>query len=132
MQLAIGMTDQTDLQKRVRDFALASLTFYRRLPKTREAEVPGHQFYKAANSVRSNYRAAKRGRSRAEFISKLGVVVEECDEVVDWLEFMRDGNIAYDAKLFGEAQELRNIFARSAATARQNARRKRDGAPPDH
>jgi hypothetical protein len=41
MQLAVGMTDQTDLQKRVRDFALASLTFYRRLPKTREAEVPG-------------------------------------------------------------------------------------------
>ena len=131
MHWAAGMPDQTDLQKRVRDFALASLTFYRRLPKTTEAEVPGRQLYRSANSVRSNYRAAKRGRSRAEFISKLGVVVEECDEVVDWLEFMREGNIARAPKLLGEAEELRNIFARSVATARKNARRKRDGAPTD-
>ncbi len=126
------MPDRPDLQKRTRDFALAALTFYRRLPKTTEADVPGRQLYRAANSVRSNYRAAKRGRSRAEFISKLGIVAEECDEVVDWLEFMRDGNIACDLKLLGEAEELRNIFARSVATARKNARRKRDGAPPDH
>jgi four helix bundle protein len=120
------MSDPFDLLPRVRDFALAALNFFRSLPETPEAQVPGRQFYRAANSVRSNYRAAKRGRSRAEFIAKLGIVAEESDEVVDWLEFMRDGHIACDQKLLTEAEELRNIFARSVATARKNARRNRN------
>jgi four helix bundle protein len=124
------MSDPFDLLPRVRDFALVALNFFRGLPGTPEAQVPGRQFYRAANSVRSNYRAAKRGRSRAEFIAKLGIVAEESDEVVDWLEFMRDGNIACDQKLLTEAEELRNIFARSVATARKNARRNRNTPSP--
>ena len=83
--------DSTELLARAERFALDSLAFYRRLPKSPEAQVPGVQFYKAATSAWSNYRASKRGRSRPDFISKLGISVEEIDEAVGWLEFMAKG-----------------------------------------
>ena len=56
--------------------------------------------------MRSNYRAARRGRSRAEFRAKLGTVFEEADECVDCLEYFRDANISHDAALIEEAREL--------------------------
>jgi four helix bundle protein len=74
-------------------------------------------------SVRSNYRAARRGRSRAEFQAKLGTVFEEADECVDWLEDLRDSGIASDNALLKEAQELASIFAVSVRTARKNTQR---------
>ena len=98
-------------------FALDSLHFYRRLPKTSEGQVPGVQYLKASSSVGANYRAAQRGRSRAEFAAKLGVVVEEIDESVYWLEYMRDGGIAADQALLSEAKELCAIFTKSYGTA---------------
>jgi four helix bundle protein len=117
-----------ELLGRVYRFSLASLNFYRRLPKAAEAQVPGVQFYKAATSSWSNYRAAQRGRSRPEFIAKLGTVVEESDEAVGWLEFMRDGEIATDAPLLEEAKQLAAMFTTSLATAREDWHR-RIGAP---
>ncbi len=116
------MSRPNDLLLRVRAFALAVLKFYRALPKTQEAQVPGVQLYRAATGMSSNYRAAKRGRSRAEFNAKLGTVVEESDEAVEWLEYMRDGKIASDEALLLEALELRRIFGKSLGTARRNAR----------
>ncbi len=86
--------------------------------------MPGTQFYRAATAVGSNYRAAKRGRSRAEFNAKLGTVVEETDEAVGWLEFLRDGKIASDEALLLEAQALRRILGKSLGTARRNARQR--------
>ena len=85
--------NSTELQQRAYKFALASIDFYRRLPKSPDAQVPGAQYLKSSTSQWSNYRAARRGRSRAEFIAKLGVVVEEADESVGWLELMRDARI---------------------------------------
>jgi len=73
--------------------------------------------------MRSNYRAARRGRSRAEFQAKLGTVFEEADECVDHLEFLRDGRIRDDAPLIQEARELASIFARAVSTARKNTER---------
>ena len=110
-----------DLLERTHQFALASLRFFQSLPKTAQAQISGTQFYRAATSVESNYRAARRGRSTAEFIAKLGTVVEEIDETVVWLEHMRDGKIAADSALLSEAQQLRRIFGRSLGTARRNA-----------
>jgi hypothetical protein len=75
--------------------------------------------------VRSNYRAARRGRSRAEFQAKLGTVFEEADECVDHLEDLRDGGIAYDPALSQEARELAAIFATAVRTARVNTKRLR-------
>jgi four helix bundle protein len=68
-----------------------------------------------------NYRAACRGRSRAEFIAKLGIVLEEADETVFWLELFQEGNIFPAEKLRGlvsEANELVAIFVSSVRTAR--------------
>jgi four helix bundle protein len=111
-----------DLRSRARDFALASLKFYRTLPRTPDAQVPGVQFLKAATSVSANYHAARRGHSRAEFIAKLGIVVEEADESVVWLELLRDGRIANDLALLSEAKQLRSIFGKALGTARRNHR----------
>ena len=112
--------DSAELLARAERFALDSLAFYRKLPKTPEAQVPGVQFYRAATSAWSNYRASKRGRSRREFIAKLGVAVEEIDEAVGWLGFMAKGRIAENATLLGEAGELCAILTASLQTSRAN------------
>lgn len=67
-----------------------------------------------------NYCAAKRGRSTAEFISKLATVVEEIDEAVRWLEHMRDIRLTVDPDLLSEAEQLRRIWGASLGTARRN------------
>ena len=102
-------------------FSLAALRFYRKLPKSPDAQVPGVQFYKAATSTWSNYRASQRGRSRAEFIAKLGTAVEESDEAVGWLEFMRDGDIGSDDALLAEAKEICAMLTASLTNARANS-----------
>jgi len=112
-----------DLQERTRLFAVCVVRFCRSLPDTKEAQEGAGQLRRAANAVRSNYRAARRGRSRAEFQAKLGTVFEEADECVDWLEYFRDVRIKADAALIQEARELASIFAKSVSTARQNTRR---------
>jgi four helix bundle protein len=109
-----------ELVGRAYRFSLAALRFYRTLPKTPDAQVPGVQFYKAATSTWSNYRASQRGRSRAEFIAKLGTAVEESDEAAGWLEFMRDGEIASDSSLLSEAREICAMLTASLTSARNN------------
>ena len=102
--LSLIMSQPPELVGRAYRFSLAALRFYRKLPKSPEAQVPGVQFYKAATSTWSNYRASQRGRSRAEFIAKLGTAVEESDEAVGWLEFLRDGEIGSDGALLAEGE----------------------------
>ena len=108
-----------DLRERTRLFALAVLHFCRELPRTAEAQEAAEQLRRAANSVRMNYRAARRGRSRREFVAKLGVVLEEADECVGWLEYFRDARIRDDGALLREAEELARIFAAALRTARR-------------
>ena len=115
-----------ELVERTRLFALSVLTFCRRLPETREAQETAGQLRRAANSVRSNYRAARKGRSRAEFQAKLGTASEEADECLDWLEYFRDAKIRNDAALIDEARELVKIFAKSVKTTRANTNRTKD------
>src|SRR5688572_4150485 len=117
-RLVVGQ--QPELVGRAYRFSLAALRFYRKLPKSPDAQVPGVQFYRAALSAWSNYRASQRGRSRAEFIAKLGIAVEESDEAVGWLEFMRDGEIRADAELLSEAREICAMLTTSLTRARGN------------
>jgi four helix bundle protein len=112
-----------DLLKRTELFSLAVFAFCRRLPKTRETQEPADQLRRAANGVRMNYRAARRGRSHAEFKAKLGVVFEEADEAADWLRYFRDTGMRHDPALVQEGEELARIFAACVATARKNSRR---------
>ena len=90
---------------------------------THEAQEAIVQLRKSANSVRSNYRAARKGRSRAEFESKLHIAFEEADECVDWLEYSRDGKIQEDPALLQEAKELAAILGAADRTARKNTAR---------
>ena len=112
--------DATDLIDRAHQFALSVNKFYGRLPKTHQAQVPGLQLLRCGRAVSMNYRAARRSRSRAEFIAKLGIVVEEIDAAVGWLEFLHDAQIAADEGLFSEAEQLRRIFGKALVTARKN------------
>ncbi len=109
-----------DLMERTRRFALAVLQFCRRFPHTDEAQEAASQLRRAATSARSNYRAARRGRSRAEFRAKLHTAFEEADECVDWLEYLRDAGIQEDAVLLQEAKEMASILATAVRTSRGN------------
>ena len=106
-----------------RAFAVAVTEFLRTLPRTDEAQDAGRQLRRAANSTRSNYRSARKGRSRAEFIAKLGLAREEADECVDWLEYLRDAKIAHSPALIRESQELVAILTASVKTAAGNSNR---------
>jgi four helix bundle protein len=112
-----------DLLERTRLFALAVIEFCRNLPSTSEAQEEAKQLRRAARSVRSNYRAARRGRTRKELQSKLGITFEEADECMDHLRDLRESGIAFDADLFQEARELVLIFAKAVRTARANSQR---------
>ncbi len=81
----------------------------------------GKQVLRAGTSVAANYRAVCRARSRAEFISKVGVTVEEADETVFWLELLVETGIVPNDQMQGlltEANELLAILAASQRTAR--------------
>ena len=98
-----------DLAKRAKDFALNIIRLSGGLPKRSEARVLGHQIVRSGTSVAANYRAVCRARSRAEFIAKLGTVVEEADETVFWLELLTESGIAsmgLATDLLQEANEL--------------------------
>jgi four helix bundle protein len=79
------MTPQ-ELRERTRQFALRVVRFCRTLPSRAEAQELAGQLRRAGNAVGANYRAAGRARSRAEFASKIGLVLEEADEADHWLQ----------------------------------------------
>ena len=112
-----------ELLERTRQFSIRVSRFCRTLPRTDEAREAARQLRRAGNSVRSNYRASRKGRSRAEFEAKLGIVWEEADECVDWLEYIHDMKIAKNPDLLQEARELAMIFTTALKTARQNTGR---------
>jgi four helix bundle protein len=110
-----------DLRVRTKQFALRILRLYRALPAKEEARILGRQVLRSGTSVGANYRAACRARSKAEFISKLGIVLEEADETVFWLELLLESGIVKREKLdaiLKEAGELTSIFVASLCTAK--------------
>ena len=115
------ITSPEDLRRRTKEFALRVINLFRALPKTEEARVLGRQVLRSGTAVAANYRSACRGRSRADFISKIGITVEEADETVFWLELMVDAGIVKKSKLenlLAEANELVRIFQATRTTAR--------------
>ena len=122
------MSEQSELLKeRTISFAVNVLRLVDRLPRTSGADVIARQLAKCATSVGANYRAVCNARSRAEFIARLGVVVEEAEESTYWLDILSRNRMVSGSEvpaLRQEAIELRAIFSRSAGTARLNARTK--------
>src|SRR5216684_1182562 len=114
------------LRLRTKQFAIRIVRLFRALLKSDEARIIGKQMLRSGTSVAANYRAVCRARSKAEFIAKIGVVVEEADETVLWLELLVDTDIVRQsrmASLLAEANELLAIFAASQHTARQRSGR---------
>src|SRR4029078_1787277 len=83
--------DADELKKRTKKFALRILKLVAALPNTVQGRTVGGQLARAGTSVGSNYRAVCRSRSRAEFIARIGVVLEEADESAFWLELIIEG-----------------------------------------
>ena len=113
--------DSEALKLRTKKFAMRVLTLYRALPRTQEARILGTQLLRSSTSIGANYRAACRGRTRAEFVAKLGIVLEEADETVFWLELIQEATIFPEGKMRGlckEANELVSIFVSSIRTAK--------------
>jgi four helix bundle protein len=88
------------------------------------AQTIGKQLLRSATSVGANYRAAVRGRSSAEFVSKMGIVEEECDESLHWIDVLVELGILSRkrvAELRKEADEIIAITISSIKTARKNS-----------
>jgi four helix bundle protein len=114
-----------DLKKRTKLFALRVLKLVAALPNTIQGRTVGGQLAKAGTSVGANYRSACRGRSRPEFIAKLGIVEEEADESAFWLELTIEGGLLKSElvqPLLDEANELARIMASSRVTASANSK----------
>jgi four helix bundle protein len=110
-----------ELRERTKQFALRIVKLFQSLPKTDEARVLGKQVLRSGTAVAANYRAVGRARSKAEFVAKMGVVVEEADETVFWLELLAEAGIVAPTRLeslLTEAKELVAIFAASHRTSR--------------
>jgi four helix bundle protein len=109
------------LAQRAKAFAIGIIRLVAQLPKTQESRVIAQQIVRSGTSVGANYRAVCRARSRAEFVAKLGTVVEEADETVFWLEILIESGISQEDRtmvLLGEAKELLAIFSASRRTAK--------------
>jgi|SRR6478672_3748301 len=118
------MTSQPeDLRNRTKAFAVRIVKMYRTLPYKPDAQVLGKQLLRCGTAVAANYRAACRSRSKAEWIAKIGIVVEQADESVFWLEMLTDCEIVPSekiARLLRKAHELSALFTASQRTARSH------------
>ena len=102
-------------------FALAVSDLCESLPNTFKGRHVAGQLFRAGTAVAANYRAACRGKSKADFIAKLGTVIEEADECDFWLEFAAESKLLKpQPALRGESGELVAIFTQSQKTARSN------------
>ncbi len=109
------MTPQ-ELKKRTKQFALRVFRLVEALPKTFAGKAIAMQLVRSGSSIGANYRAACRGRSKAEFRAKLGSVIEEADESAYWLELIIEGELLEKSKveaLLNEANELVAIMVAS-------------------
>ena len=111
-----------EMKRRTKEFAKKIIEFCRELPDNREGRLIGNQLFKSGTSIAANYRAACRGRSKAEFVAKLGIVLEEGDETLFWLEIIGEMKIHDESSveyLMQECDEIVAIMVSSVKTAKQ-------------
>ena len=119
----MSLEKHQELKDRTKQFALRIMMMSEALPNTRAANIVANQILRSATGMAANYRAVGRARSKAEFTAKVGVVVEEADETLFWLELLADRGILKPQRLrdlLTEANELVAIFTASHKTARGN------------
>ena len=114
---------QNELKKRTKEFALRIIRLFENLPETRTSQILGRQPLRSGTSVGANYRAACRAKSTPDFISKLGIVEEEADESIYWLELLVESHQIKQnlvENLMKEADEILAIIVASIRTAKEN------------
>jgi four helix bundle protein len=117
--------DEIELKRRTKEFALRAIKLAESLPETRTGRIVASQLIRCGTSVGANYRAACRARSKADFISKLGIVEEEADESAFWMEIIVEGGLMKPQLvrlLLDEANALVRIMTSSRITAWQRSR----------
>ena len=119
--------NENKLKKRTKQFGLRVIKLVESLPSSQTARTIGNQLLRSGMSVGANYRAACRGRSKADFIAKAGISLEEADECLYWMEMLQEAGIVPVEKLkelMKEADELVAIFTASIKTARAHLNQK--------
>jgi four helix bundle protein len=109
---------QADLLVRTKRFALEIIELCSALPRTSAAQVLGKQLIRSGTSVGANYREARRGRSPAEFISKLEIAQQELDETSYWLELLAESGTVPAARLASNQREATELMAMIVASLR--------------
>lgn len=112
-----------ELQKRTKEFCLRIIKLVNALPNNIVGRAIASQSVRSGSSVGANYRSACRGRSKAEFIAKIGIVLEEVDECSYWLEIIAESKILNDKKIANlkkETEELTAIFYSILKSSKQN------------
>jgi len=112
-----------DMGERTTEFALRVIQMFSQLPKTDVARVLGRQVLRSGTSIGANYREARRSRSTAEFISKIGDCLKETDETSYWLELLVRGDIVSEAKLASLQDETNQLLA-ILTTISKNAKKR--------
>jgi four helix bundle protein len=115
--------NSNELKERTVDFAVRVLKFADALPNTASGRTVSNQVARSGCSVAANYRAALRGKSRADFVNKITIVLEEADETDLWIEIAKRHGLISEkriAGLQGEAVELTKIFNATRTTARNH------------
>ena len=124
LDAAVMSEEAERLKARTMRFALAVCGLLKELPRDEPGPTVRRQLAKSSTSVAFNFRAACRGRSHAEYTAKIGLVSEESDETLGWLEFIEAGKLIPKplSDLVHEAKELSAIFSASYGTARRRER----------
>ena len=115
--------NENEMKKRTKQFGLRVIKLVESLPNGQTARTIGNQLLRSGMSVGANYRAACRGRSKADFIAKAGISLEEADECSYWMEMLQEAGIVPVEKmkdLMKEADELVAILTASIKTAKAN------------
>lgn len=116
--------NEVELKARTRQLAVRIIKMAEALPTSTTGKVITHQIIRSGTSVGANYRAACIARSKAEFIAKIGISLEEADETAYWLELIEDVELLSTQKLAAlklEVQEICAILASTQKTARKQS-----------
>jgi len=125
--------DKYEMQGRMMNLTIAVIKLTKVFPLSQESKVITYQIIKSASSTAANYRAACRAKSTKDFIAKLGIVEEECDETAFWLELIRSIDLAgYEEvdPLLKEASEIVAMTVRSIKTAKVSLKEQKSNGKP--
>jgi four helix bundle protein len=112
-----------EFKARTKRFAVLTIKFLETLPRNQTIGTLSNQLLRSSTSVGANYRAACRARSQADFISKMGIVEEETDESLYWMEILVEAGFVSSNQitvLVSEAKELLAMVVASIKTAKSN------------